>query len=273
MKETADAAVAQVPSVHTVVVVPRLGRADVPMQPGRDLTLADVDRRSARSRSTRSRSTSEHPLFVAYTSGTTGRPKGAVHVHGGFLAKIAEEVAFQMDLRPRRAPVLADRHRLDHGAVGDRRHARQRRHARALRRRARLPGPDRLWSIVEQHRVAILGVSPTLVRALMAHGDEPVQRARPVVAARARVDGRTVERGAVALVLRRRRRRAGARSSTSRAAPRSARASCRRTSCNRCRRVRSAAPRSGWPSTCSTTTGTRCAASSVSSCARSRGRE
>ena len=36
------------------------------------------------------------------------------------------------------------------------------------------PGPDRLWSFVERHRVAILGVSPTLVRALMAHGDEPV---------------------------------------------------------------------------------------------------
>ena len=40
MKETADAAVAQVPSVHTVVVVPRLGRTDVPMQQGRDVTLA-----------------------------------------------------------------------------------------------------------------------------------------------------------------------------------------------------------------------------------------
>ena len=38
--------------------------------------------------------------MIAYTSGTTGRPKGAVHVHGGFLVKIAAEVAYQADLHP-----------------------------------------------------------------------------------------------------------------------------------------------------------------------------
>ena len=173
MKETADAAVASVPSVHTVVVVPRLGRDDVPMKADRDLMLADLlagvpDRFDA------AVVDSEHPLLVAYTSGTTGRPKGSVHVHGGFLAKIAEEVAFQMDLRPGEklfwltdigwimgpweiigtlanggALVLYD------GAPDH-------------------PGPDRLWALVERHRVDILGVSPTLVRALMAHGDKPV---------------------------------------------------------------------------------------------------
>ena len=40
----------------------------------------------------------ESPLMIAYTSGTTGRPKGAVHVHGGFLVKIAQEVAHQVDM-------------------------------------------------------------------------------------------------------------------------------------------------------------------------------
>jgi acetyl-CoA synthetase len=38
------------------------------------------------------------------------------------------------------------------------------------------PGPDRLWAIVERHRVNILGVSPTLIRSLMRHGEEPVHR-------------------------------------------------------------------------------------------------
>lgn len=173
MKETADAAVASVPSVATVVVVPRLGRTDAPVTPGRDVALDELE---VPARPVDARPVdSEHPLFVAYTSGTTGKPKGSVHVHGGFLVKIAEEVALQTDLR--------DGERLfwltDIGwimgpweIVG------------TLANRGTLmlydgapdfPGPDRLWSYVERHRVAILGVSPTLVRALMAHGDSCVE--------------------------------------------------------------------------------------------------
>ena len=45
------------------------------------------------------------------------------------------------------------------------------------------PGPDRLWHMVERHRISVLGVSPTLIRALQPHGDEPVHAPRPLVAA------------------------------------------------------------------------------------------
>lgn len=173
MKETADAAAAAVPSVHTVVVVPRLGRDDLPLEAGRDVMLPDLvagmpDRIDA------AVVDSEHPLFIAYTSGTTGRPKGSVHVHGGFLVKIAEEVAFQTDLRPGETLFwLTDLGWImgpweivgtlaNGGAVflydGAPDH----------------PEPDRLWALVERHRIEVLGVSPTLVRALMANGHEPV---------------------------------------------------------------------------------------------------
>ncbi|MGH2511481.1 MAG: AMP-binding protein, partial [Candidatus Limnocylindrales bacterium] len=116
----------------------------------------------------------ELPYMVIYTSGTTGRPKGTVHVHGGFPIKAAQDLAHTFDLRTGDALCWFT----DLGwmmgpwAISG-----------ALLLGARLviyegapdwPDPGRLWQLVARHRISHMGVSPTLIRALRVHGDEPV---------------------------------------------------------------------------------------------------
>jgi acetyl-CoA synthetase len=171
MKAVVDRAIDMAGGVDTVLVWERLAEATELVE-GRDVRWSDVVDPRADPLDAAALD-SEHPLFIAYTSGTTGRPKGAVHVHGGFLVKIAEEVAYQADVRP--GDVL--HWSTDLGwimgpwtIVG----------GLALGATVLLtegapthPGPDRLWEQVARHGVTTLGVSPTLVRALKAGGSSP----------------------------------------------------------------------------------------------------
>jgi acetyl-CoA synthetase len=172
MKETADDAVASAPSIEHVVVVRRIG-GTVSMTPRRDLVWDDV----LRGPDVAAEDTgSEDPFMIAYTSGTTGRPKGSVHVHGGFLVKITGEVAYQTDYQPGEVLfwlsdpgwIMGPWEMVGTLALGGT--------IFLYDGAPNHPGPDRLWAMVERHRVNILGVSPTLVRALVPAGEEHVTR-------------------------------------------------------------------------------------------------
>ena len=111
--------------------------------------------------------------MIIHTSGTTGRPKGALHVHGGFLLSIARETAYQADLRTGDRVLFTT----DMGwimgpwtVVGGMACG-----ASIVFMEGAPDQPhDRVWRLVENERVTMLGVSPTLVRALIPQG-EPAQ--------------------------------------------------------------------------------------------------
>ena len=199
---------------------------------------------------------SEHPYLLTYTSGTTGKPKGVLHVQGGFLISIAREVGYQADARPGEVIhfatdmgwIMGPWTVVGGGALG----------ATIVYAEGAPDSPsDRLWSLVEEERVTILG--------LLADADPRARAARrpdagPLVAADRRHDGRTVEPRPLPLAVRKGRAAAAARSSTARAGPRSARASSLQRRPARSRSARSAGQHSGWRWTSSTTTDGRSSA-------------
>ncbi len=168
MKEVVDEALAESPSVEHTVVWRRLG-GDVPMRAGRDVFWDELT--AGRPGALEPLAVeSEHPYLLTYTSGTTGKPKGIVHVQGGFLVSIAREVAYQADAGPDDTIlfstdmgwIMGPWTVVGGGAVGSR---------LVFMEGAPDRPADRLWRLVEDERVTVLGCSPTLIRALMLHGE------------------------------------------------------------------------------------------------------
>ncbi|MHA1950726.1 MAG: AMP-binding protein [Candidatus Thorarchaeota archaeon] len=173
MKPIADEAAERIPSIEHMIVLKNTG-ASVEMKPDRDYWWNELISDQSDSADTE-KTDAESPMMIIYTSGTTGLAKGAVHTHCGFPIKAAQDMAFGTDLHANDtiywmtdmgwmmgpwlvfgALLLGGTFFIYDGAPD-------------------YPGPSRLWEIVEKHKISILGVSPTLIRLLMTHGEDPVK--------------------------------------------------------------------------------------------------
>ncbi|WP_091327681.1 AMP-binding protein [Geodermatophilus ruber] len=168
LKRVADEAVRDLPALRTVLVVRRLG-TEVPMTPGRDAWWHE-ECATARPVEQAEPVPAGAPCLLLYTSGSTGRPKGCVHTHAGLPLKIALEARHALGVDETSAMLwLTDMGWVMGSFVI----------AAALGNGGTAvffegvpdwPAPDRLWAVAERSRTTVLGVSPTVVRALMAHG-------------------------------------------------------------------------------------------------------
>ncbi len=171
MSKVADQAARDCPSLDHVVIYEHAG-LPIELQEGRDLTWETMLAGQPGEAETED-TEAEALLMIIYTSGTTGKPKGALHTHCGFPIKAAQDMAFGMDVHPgdriywmtdmgwMMGPWLVFGALLLGGTLV------------IYDGAPDFPGPDRVWDLVERHKITSLGISPTLVRALIPYGEEP----------------------------------------------------------------------------------------------------
>ncbi len=171
LKDAVDEAVQHTPSVRNVVVYRRTG-SEIKMRPGRDhwwhemMQIAEDEFEPARL-------DSEHPLFILYTSGTTGKPKGILHTTGGYLTHAVYTSKLVFDLKDEdvywctadigwiTGHTYVTYGPLANGATvfmyeGAPNH----------------PEPDRFWRLIDRHKVSIFYTAPTAIRAFIKWGEQ-----------------------------------------------------------------------------------------------------
>lgn len=178
IKDTADEALREAPSVEHVIVQHRGGELvtnhDALWTDGRDHWWHDLVFGQPIQAETE-HTDAEDVVMIIYTSGTTGRPKGAVHTHCGFPIKAAQDLAHGFDLKPSDTlywmsdmgwmmgpwevfgTLIIGATMLFYDGAPD------------------FPDVERVWQLVERHGVTGIGVSPTLVRSLRPYGEDPIR--------------------------------------------------------------------------------------------------
>ena len=181
LKQNADKALDETPSIEKVVVVKRdhVGgagsagsRIEVDMAAGRDVWYHDLVE-NASTECEPEAMDAEDVLFILYTSGTTGKPKGIVHTTGGYMTAVTSSSRLVFDLKPDdvfwcTADVgwVTGHSYLVYGPLSN--------GASCVMYEGApdSPGKDRFWQICERHKVTILYTAPTAIRAFMKWGDE-----------------------------------------------------------------------------------------------------
>jgi len=177
LKEIADKAFELTTSCEKIIVV-RRANIPVPMKEGRDLWMHDLLKQAPQTAYVEpERMASTEPLYVLYTSGTTGRPKGIIHDQGGYAVLLNSTMRWVFDIRDTDVyfctadigwvtghsyivfgPLMSGATVVMYEGTLD------------------FPAPDRWWSIVERHGVTVFYTTPTAVRMLMRFGNELVKK-------------------------------------------------------------------------------------------------
>ncbi len=177
LKVNVDGALSDCPSVRDVIVVRRTG-GDVVMKEGRDTYWdEEVSAGDITDLCKPEEMDSEDPLYILHTSGSTGKPKGVLHTTGGYLLYSALTFKWVFDYKDGdiyfcTADIgwVTGHSYIVYGplACGAT--------TMMFEGIPTYPNPDRLWQIVDKHKVNILYTAPTAIRALMKHGDEWVKK-------------------------------------------------------------------------------------------------
>jgi len=172
LKNIMDEALQRAPTVQNVIVIRRTGQ-EVNMVPGRDLWYHDLLALPiANGECETEQVDAEDPLYILYTSGTTGKPKAIVHTHGGYMVGTATTLKWVFDLKDTDTWWCA----ADPGWVTG--------HSYIVYAPLVIgatsfmyegapthPFPDRWWNLVEKHGVTVLYTAPTAIRGLMRFGE------------------------------------------------------------------------------------------------------